>query len=263
MTQSSTTFVARVVLFIGLPASVCFPQTIRRLCQSSVCNNVRLERRWRGGRGGRGREEKNWNMKGGDREKRRGAVVFALLVGQWRSWNVPSMGCQSNCSLPVCLSLCLSSISFLSALLFSSSLLLSSLKQSPPLFLHQRPALCRREARLLLCGRSRLSDCCSVIVSKWIFDQSNRFQISISGLCGQGGSSWPTEPPLCSWMAFMVFMSLKSPFLSGSNCVFPLCFAFSQHNLSSLCAGLDVWLWGCCQWDRLAGVCGLHWCYWP
>lgn len=149
-----------------LSASVCvFPNDKTSVCVRPQCviMSGRLERKRRGKCGEQKvkGERRRW-----DREKRRGAVVFAPFR-QWCSWNVPSLASQWNCSLPVCLSVLRHFFSVSSFVHFFSSL---PLKQSPPLFLPQPAALCRREARPLLCSQSSLSDYCSVIASKWILD---------------------------------------------------------------------------------------------
>lgn len=130
------------------PARFSRRETIRRVCPSSVSNHewqageevVKEERRGRkcGGEGAENTEGKGERRRC-NRKKGRGAVVFALVVGQcchemFPLWTVN----QTALSLSVSHSVCPLS-PFLSALLFISSLLLSSLKQSPPLF---RPSAC-------------------------------------------------------------------------------------------------------------------------
>lgn len=169
-----TTFVARAVLFIRLSVRVCFPKerNDKSACVHPRCviMSGRLERRWsmwrrrvQGTKSVRWKEE----MRSGEEE---------------RSWCVCScrrtmalMKCSlaglSIKLLSPCLSVTLSVLHLFFCPLFCSFRLLSSPKQSPLLFRPQ-PALCGREARPLLCGQSRLSNYCSVIVSKWILDRS-------------------------------------------------------------------------------------------
>lgn len=94
----------------------------------------------------------------GDEIGRRGVQMYCLLSTMVLV-KCSFSGLSIN-PLSPCLSIILS--------LFCSLLL----KQSPRLCRPQ-PALRRRGARPLLCGQSRLSDYCSVIVSKWTPDWSN------------------------------------------------------------------------------------------
>lgn len=145
-------------------------------CPSPECNNE-----WQTGeevkeeRDGVGEQKVKGERGGvGNEIGRRGEELLCLLSwsdnGTHEMFPLRAVN-QAAFSLSVYHSVCPPSF-FLSAPLFVSFLLLSSLKQSPPLF-RPRPALCRREARPLLCGQSRPSDHCSVIVSKWTLDRGN------------------------------------------------------------------------------------------